>query len=235
LSSDKKTVWVQAVVLILLAGTGYVLAAVYARNIGQAAELLEAADSTAAPVRNGPLGAPTREQVAQLHEALRQKLGTNARGLSRIAHLDYDGWPDRMHVVLALDHNPLTMTPAQAVELNPLLDVVRGIHDAGLQWRCILVSATAPIEAPGHKIAEASIVRAVFSREKLDKADWSHLTAVELTALAEQFTVDPTLSELRKLVIGKDETPRPRQPPPPTPTTSPAIPSAPPEASPEPD
>jgi len=159
--------WVQAVVLVLLAGTGYVLSAVYARNFVPAAELLDDPEALQRHIHNGPPGAPTREQVARLHDALRNKFGVNARGLPRVTHLDYDGWPDRMHLVLALDHNPLTMTPAQAAELTPLVDVVRAVRDGGLQWRWMLVSATAPVEGPGHKVAESTVVRAIFSREEL--------------------------------------------------------------------
>jgi hypothetical protein len=201
-SDNKKSMWVQAVVLILMAGTGYLLSAVYARNFVPAADAL--ADADAGPVRNGPVGAPTHEQVLQLHEKLRNKFGVNARGLPRVTHLDYDGWPDRMHVVVALDHSPLTMTPAQAAELNPLLDVVGAVRDGGLQWRWILVSATAPMEGPGHKVAEETVVRAVFSRVKLDKADWSRLTAAELTAMAEQFNVDPSIADVGKAAAPKE-------------------------------
>jgi hypothetical protein len=197
-SPDKKTMWVQAVVLVLLAGTGYVLSAVYARNFVPAAELLDNPEALNQRVHNGPAGAPTREQVARLHESLRNKFGVNARGLPRVTHLDYDGWPDRMHVVFALDHNPLTMTPDQAAELRPLVDVVRAVRDGGLQWRWILVSATAPTEGPGRKVAEATVARAVFSRERLDQVDWSGITALELTAMAEQFNLDPSIADVGK-------------------------------------
>jgi hypothetical protein len=100
------------------------------------------------------------------------------------------------------------MTPAQAAELSPLVDVVRAVRDGGLQWRWMLVSATAPVEGPGHKVAESTVVRAIFSREKLDKADWQHLTAPDLTALAEQLNVDPSLSDVCKSAAPK-ESPRP--------------------------
>jgi hypothetical protein len=208
-SENKKGMWIKAVVLIVLSATGYLLAAAYARSYLPAQQQLADSDPSA---QQGPppAGAPTREQVAQLHDALRQKFGSNARGLSRVTHLDYDGWPDRMHVVIALDHNITTMTPQQAVELAPVLDVVHAIRDSGLHWRWILVSATAPVEGPGRKIAEESVVRAVISRDKLDAADWKNLTTAGLTAMAEQFTVDPSLSDLRRSILGKDDPARPQ-------------------------
>ena len=196
MNPDKKTAWVVATALVLLAGLGYVMVAAYAHSFGPAAEALSAADGpTTAPA--GPPGAPTREQVARLHDALRKQLGTNARGLYRVSHLDYDGWPDRLHVVLALDHNPPTMTPAQAHELRPLLDVLRAVHAAGLQWRWVLVSATAPAEVEPGRITEATVVRASVAREKLDTLDWRTATTEELIALAEQFTVDDSLAGVR--------------------------------------
>src|SRR3954470_8430718 len=208
-SENKKGMWVKAIVLIVLSATGYLLAAAYARSYMPAQQQLADSDPSA-PQGPPPAGAPTREQVAQLHDALRAKFGSNARGLSRVTHLDYDGWPDRMHVVVALDHNITTMTPQQAVELAPVLDIVRAIRESGLHWRWILVSATAPVEGPGKKFAEESVVRAVISREKLDRADWKNLTAAGLTAMAEQFTVDPSLSGLRRSVLGNDDPARPQ-------------------------
>ena len=197
MGSDKKTLWVLAAAVILLAGLGYVMVAAYAHSFGPAAEALSgAAEPTTSP--GGPAGAPTREQVARLHDALRKQLGTNARGLPRVTHLDYDGWPDRLHVVLALDHNPLTMTPAQAAELRPLVDVLRAVHAAGLHWRWVLVSATAPAQvAPGH-VTETTVVRASIARDKLDTLDWRTATTEEVAALAEQFTVDDSLAGVRK-------------------------------------
>ena len=190
---DKRTMWIQAAVLIVLAGLGYLLVAVYARGYGPAADAVQELGADGTPLRDGPPGAPTRAEVNRLHDALRQKLGVNARGLARVASMDYDGWPDRLSVVFALDHNPATMTAAQAAELRPMLDVLRGVHAGGLQWRWVLLSGTAPVDVNG-KIAELSVVRAMFSREKLDNVDWSRATAESVRGLAEQFSIslEPT-------------------------------------------
>lgn len=212
MSTDKRTVWIQATVMILLAGLAYVMVAAYARGWGQTAELLENPEM-ATPVINGPTGAPTREQVAQLHENLRKKFGTNARGRPRVVHLDYDGWPDRMHVVFSLDHNPLTMTPAQAAELRPLLDVLQAVHAGGLQWRWVLVSGTGPLENLQRQVTEATAVRAVFAREKLDRVDWSHIKMEDLTGMAEQFTLDPSLTGGHKLLPAKGDASPAKSPP----------------------
>lgn len=217
MSSDKRTVWIQATVMILLAGLAYVMVAAYARGWGQTAELLDNPEM-AAPVISGPPGAPTREQVAQLHDNLRKKFGTNARGRPRVVHLDYDGWPDRMHVVFTLDHNPLTMTPAQAAELRPMLDVLQAVHAGGLQWRWVLVSGTGPMENLEHQVAEATVVRAVFAREKLDKIGWSRVTIEKLTGMAEQFTLDPSLTGGHSFLPAKEDPARPK----PQPATLPA-------------
>jgi hypothetical protein len=197
LSSDKKTVWLQAVVLILLAGLGYVMVAAYARNYPHADALPDDAAATTQPAPNGPPGAPTRADVARLHDALRKQFGVNGRGVPRVAHLDYDGWPNRLHVVFALDHAPITMTQAQAMELRPLRDVLEAVHASGLQWGWVLVTGTAPIEGRDRRVTESTALRAQFSREKLDRIDWSRLTAAELEAMADQFAVDPSLADVR--------------------------------------
>jgi hypothetical protein len=185
--------WIQAAVLIVLAGLGYLLVAVYSRGFEAAIDAVQELGPDGTPAHDGPPGAPTRAEVNRLHDTLRQKLGVNARGLARVASMDYDGWPDRLSVVFALDHNPATMTAAQAAELRPMLDVLRGVHAGGLQWRWVMLSGTAPVDVNG-KIAELSVVRAMFSREKLDKVDWSLATAESLRALAEQFSIalEPT-------------------------------------------
>ena len=201
METDKKTLWVLATVIVLLGGVGYVIVAAYARGFSQRVESVDA-DAEATPA--GPVGAPTREQVSRLHDALRKRFGTNARGVPRVAHLDYDGWPDRMHVVLALDHNPLTMTPAQAAELRPMVDVLHAVHAAGLQWRWVLVSCTAPAEVTPGQVTEATVVRASIAREHLDKLDWSSVTTEALAGMAEQFTLDAALEEVRKSAVAKD-------------------------------
>ena len=216
MGSDKKTVWILASVMVLLAGFGYVMVAAYAHQFSQNAESLYGGDESNTPP--GPAGAPTREQVARLHESLRKQFGVNARGIDRVTHLEYDGWPDRMHVVLALDHNPLTMTPTQAAELRPMVDVLRALHAAKLQWRWVLVSTTAPAEVEAGKITEATVVRASVAREKLERLDWNNVTTDDLAAVAEQFTVDDALAQLRKAAP-----PKPQRRPATTPaTTAPA-------------
>jgi hypothetical protein len=195
-SSDKRTMWIQATVLVLLAGLGYVMVGVYARGWNHAAAVADGgADGQV--VNGGPPGATTRAQVKQLHDALRKKLGTNARGLSRVASVDYDGWPDRLVVVFALDHNPMTMTPAQAAELRPMRDVLEAVHGAGLTWGWVMLCGTAPLEGPGKEFAETTVVRAQFTRGKLDKVKWGALEAAALPQLADSFTVEPELAVLR--------------------------------------
>jgi hypothetical protein len=188
--------WVQATVMILLAGVAYLMVAVYARGWGDAVAMTEQVGPDGQAVTQGPPGAPTRAQVKLLHEALRKKLGTNARGLSRVASVDYDGWPDRLVVVFALDHNPMTMTAAQAAEVRPMLDVLRAAHAGGLHWRWVMLCGTAPLDTNG-SVSETTVVRAQFAREKLDRADWDHLRADALPALAESFSVEPELADLR--------------------------------------
>jgi len=189
--------WIQATVLILLAGIGYVMVAAYSRGYLQGAAAVEDPGPDGRPVPNGPPGAPTRADLARLHDALSKKFGVNARGLPRVAHVDYDGWPDRLLVVFALDHNPATMTPDQALELQPMLDVLRAVHAGGLQWRWVMLSGTAPVEGFDHKVTEATVLRAVFPRDKLDRADWSQVKSSSLPILAQQFSVDGGLAERR--------------------------------------
>lgn len=196
MSSDKGTMWIQATVLIVLAGLAYLMVAVYARTFGKAAAIVQNLDAGENPVDNGPPGAPTREQITKLHDTLRKKLGVNARGLPRVAHVDYDGWPDRLLVVFPLDRAPADMTAVRAADLAPMLDVLRAVHAGGLRWRWVLLSGTAPVEVGGASLSESTVVRAVFSREKLDRADWSTLTAEMLPRLAEQFSVESELAEL---------------------------------------
>lgn len=196
MNPDKKMTWILATAMVLLAGLGYVMVAAYASHYSREAQAAYGGDESNTPP--GPAGAPTREQVGRLHDALRRQFGTNARGLERVTHLDYDGWPDRMHVVLALDHNPMTMTPTQAGELRPMPDVLRALHAAGLHWRWVLVSATAPARAEPGQVTEATVVRMSIAREKLDKLDWQTATTDDLVAAAEQFSVDDTLAQVRK-------------------------------------
>ena len=196
MSSDKRTMWIQATVLVVLAGLGYLMVAVYARGWNQAAAVADGgAEAQADP--GGPPGTPTRARVKQLHEALRKKFGTNARGLSRVASVDYDGWPDRLVVVFALDHNPLTMSPAQAAALRPMRDVLEAVHAAGLRWGWVLLCGTAPLEGPNREVAETTVVRAQFARAKLDAVKWGTLEFVAVPRLADSFVVEPELAALR--------------------------------------
>jgi hypothetical protein len=178
--------WVQATVLVVLAGLGYLMVALYAR----AYPTIDADPDAAASIEhNGPPGAPTREQLARLHESLRRQLGVNPRGLPRVASVNYDGWPDRLSVVFALDDAPSAATPAQAAELRPLPDVLRAVHAAGLHWRQLMLCGTGPVELASGKVAETTVVRAVFFRDQLDRADWDKLDPAGVRGLAEQFTV----------------------------------------------
>jgi hypothetical protein len=179
--------WVQATVLVLLAGLGYLMVALYARAYNP----VEADEETlnAPAEQNGPPGAPTRAQLGRLHESLRRQLGVNARGLPRVASVNYDGWPDRLSVVFALDDAPSAATPAQAAELRPLPDVLRAVHAAGLHWRWLMLCGTAPVELTPGKVAETTVVRATFSRAKLDATDWAKLEPAAAKDLAEQFNV----------------------------------------------
>jgi len=186
--------WVQATVLVVLAGLGYLMVALYARTYNAA---VEANDFGGTAEHNGPPGAPTRAQLAQLHESLRRQLGVNARGLPRVASVNYDGWPDRLVVVFALDQDPATVTQAQLAEMSPTLDVLRAVHDAGLQWRWLMLCGTGPVEVEKGKVAEMTVVRATFARDKLDQADWSSVTPESVHGLAQQYNIllDPPASQ----------------------------------------
>jgi len=186
-SSDKRTMWVQATVLVILAGLGYLMVALYARAYNAAPDPGEA--SIADGHENGPPGAPTRAQLSELHESLRRQLGVNSRGLPRVASVNYDGWPDRLVVVFALDHDPAGATPEQMAELRPMLDVLRAVHAGGLRWRWLMLCGTGPVELTPGKTAETTVVRATFSREKLDHLEWNKLEPVAVQGLAEQFNV----------------------------------------------
>lgn len=212
MSSDKKTMWLQASVLIVLAGLAYVMVAVYARGWGQAVAATEEAGPDGQVVAARPPGAPTRAQVKQLHDSLRKALGTNGRGLSRVASVDYDGWPDRLVVVFALDHNPLTMTAAQAMELRPMHDVLRAVHAGGLQWRWVMLCGTAPVQGPGRQVSETTVVRVQFPREKLDHADWARLKPETLVDLADSFSAEPELADLRPAATQSAQTKPATQP-----------------------
>jgi hypothetical protein len=187
--------WVQATVLVVLAGLGYLMVALYARAYNPEAG---AADEIGGGnvEQNGPPGAPTRAQLSQLLEALRLQLGVNARGLPRVASVNYDGWPDRLSVVFALDETPAAETAPPPKDLRPLLDVLRAVHDGGLQWRWLMLCGTGRVEVTPGKAAETTVVRATFSRDKLDRADWSEVTPDSVRDLAEQFNVmlEPTTS-----------------------------------------
>jgi hypothetical protein len=179
--------WVQATVLVILAGLGYLMVALYARAYNPAPDADE--ESIADGQENGPPGAPTRAQLSQLHESLRRQLGVNGRGLPRVASVNYDGWPDRLVVVFALDHDPAVATPAQMAELPPMFDVLKAVQAGGLRWRWLMLCGTGPLELAGGKAAEATVVRATFSREKLDRLEWDKLEPAAVQGLAEQFNV----------------------------------------------
>lgn len=211
--NEHKDVWMRFGAVLLLAALAYGMVLAYGRY-GRSIAMGEGTgdDAPAAPI--GPPGAPTRAQVKQLHEKLARTLGTNARGLPRVTHVDYEPWPDRLLVVFALDRNLLTITPAEAAELRPLADVLRATHAGGLRWKYVLLSGTAPVEGPGGRVSETTVVRAVFAREKLDASDWSRTSTRELESLAEQFTVDADLAALRPGGVPSSE--------PTSPTTLPA-------------
>jgi hypothetical protein len=179
--------WVRATVLVLLAGLGYLMVALYARAYNPAAEATEGAVDGSE--HNGPPGAPTRAQLARLHESLRKELGVNARGLPRVASVNYDGWPDRLVVVFALDETRAAATPAPADPFRPMPDVLRAVHAAGLHWRWLMLCGTAPVELAPGKAAETTAVRATFSRDKLDAVDWARIDPAGVKDLAEQFNV----------------------------------------------
>jgi hypothetical protein len=117
----------------------------------------------------------------------------NARGLPRVASVNYDGWPDRLVVVFALDESPAaattTTTTAPAEQFRPMPDVLRAVHAAGLHWRWLMLCGTAPVELTPGKVAETTVVRATFSRAKLDATDWAKLEPAAAKDLAEQFNV----------------------------------------------
>ena len=200
MSPDKKSFWVRAVVLLLTTGTVYGVVALTSRRFSQVdfTSVIDVDAGTAAqPAADGPPGAPTRAQVKQLHEALRQKLGTNARGLPRVTHLEYDGWPDRLHVVCSLDAAAGASAGTSAgknPDLRPMRDVLFHIHAAGLRWSDVLVSGTAPAVGIDGAVSECTIVRAMFPRAALDAVDWSRQTDNGLPALARQFAVDPAFA-----------------------------------------
>ena len=194
--TDQKAVWMRAGAVAVLAGLAYLMVLAYGRYGHSLAMGDEAGDE--APVEpGGPTGAATRAKAKQLQGALQKKLGTNARGLPRVAHVDYEGWPDRLLVVFALDRNLLTMSPAEAAELRPMADVLREVHAAGLAWKWVLLCGTAPVEGPGGSVSETTVVRALFSQAKLGGVDWARLRPRDLEALAEQFTTESELATLR--------------------------------------
>jgi hypothetical protein len=188
--------WVQATVLVVLAGLGYLMVALYARAYNPEAGTTDEFGGGNVE-QNGPPGAPTRAQLSQLLEALRLQLGVNARGLPRVASVNYDGWPDRLSVVFALDETPAAETAPPPKDLRPLLDVLRAVHDGGLQWRWLMLCGTGRVEVTPGKVAETTVVRATFSRDKLDRTDWSAVTPDSVRDLAEQFNVmlEPTTTQ----------------------------------------
>ena len=193
LSPDKKSFWVRAVVILLTTGTVYAVVTVTSRRFSQV-DFTNVSDgdagTAAQPAADGPPGAPTRAQVKQLHEALRQKLGTNARGLPRVTHMEYDSWPDRLHVVVSLDAT--APTPAgKNPDLRPMRDVLLHICAAELRWSDVLVSGTAPAVGIDGAVSEGTVVRALFPRSALDAVDWPRQTDDGLPPLARQFAVDP--------------------------------------------
>lgn len=192
--TDYKVIGMRVGAVFVLAALGYGMVLAYGWY-GQSVAMGDDADAQVAP--GGPPGAPERMQVKQLQGKLQKALGTNARGLPRVSYVDYEPWPDRLLVVFALDRNLLTMSPAEAVELRPLADVLRLTHAGGLQWKYVLLCGTAPVAGAGGRTSETTVVRALFSREKLDRVDWSRFTAREAEALAEQFAVESDLAELR--------------------------------------
>ena len=179
-----------------MAALAYGMVAAYGRY-GQSAAMGEDAGGDAPMAPAGRPGAPTAVQVKQLHAKLLKALGTNGRGLPRVSHVDYEPWPDRLLVVFPLDRDLRTMTPAEAAELRPLADVLRITCAGGLQWKYVLLSGTAPVEGPGGRVSETTVVRALFAREILDGLDWSRTSTRDLESLAEQFTVDAELAEVR--------------------------------------
>src|SRR5215213_9277897 len=59
-------------------------------------------------------------------------------------------------------------TPTRA-QVKQLLDALHAVHAGGLQWQRLMLAGTAPIDSPGGRIAESTVVRVQFSREKLDR------------------------------------------------------------------
>jgi hypothetical protein len=186
-----------AVAFLLAAGGAVVAAFSYGVEKFGASASANASDEQEQESSRRP-GAPTRNEVKKLQTVLRQKLGTNERGLPRVTVMEYDDWPDRLSIVFPLE----TVPPAQPdearkrVALRPLRDVLQHAHAGGLNWSWVLLSGTAPTRGYFGGPAETTVVRAIFSRKALDRADWSQLTDETLAAMAEQFSTDPDLGEM---------------------------------------
>jgi hypothetical protein len=189
--------WGRAIAVAFLLAAGGAVVAAFSYGVEKFGSGANTLDDTEEQAPSRRPGAPTRDQVTKLQDALRQKLGTNDRGLPRITLIEYDDWPDRLSIVFPLDTVPATQPDGakKRAQLRPLRDVLEQAHAGGLNWSWVLLSGTAATRGYFGGPAETTVVRAVFSRKTLDRADWSQLTDETLAAMADQFTTDPDLGE----------------------------------------
>lgn len=167
------------------------LLAAYARTFGTGED---AADSSPAdPARRANVA-----RARQFHVELREKLGSNGRGLPVITAVDYDDAIDRLHVIVSLDHTLDEPAEARLSGMRRVLEVLRAFHVSDLNCGAVLVTATAPIPGQAGNESEGMVIRSQFASERLDRVEWTRATPEEVPTLAEQFWLYPDLDVARE-------------------------------------
>jgi hypothetical protein len=167
---------------------------IFARSFRSAANAALGQDEEEVPrqpaaPRRGPLTPKSATNVRELHAALHKAFGNNARGMALVTYADYDRHPDRVHLAIALDDAQLTAPGATDAALLRMRDVLAAFYDGDMQWTWVLVTGTALARDKDGGLGESTVIRAQFSRDRLRRLDWSHVTAHEIRAAAEQYWV----------------------------------------------
>jgi hypothetical protein len=129
----------------------------------------------------------TARNARELHTALREHFGNNARGESCITYVDYDRHPDRLHITFALDDADPAAKAARPAALKRIRDLLEAVHDGNMMWTWVLVTGTAATNDRSGAVSESMVIRAQFSRDKLAKVDWPHAAGDEVPRLAEHY------------------------------------------------
>ena len=142
-----------------------------------------------------PLTVESARSAKELYAALLAKFGTNARGHAFVTLVDYDRYSDRLHVSFPLDEPYVAAPTAKASGLKRVRDILETVRGTRMQWRWILVTATAPARDKDGTMTETTVIRTQLLRGQLAALDWSRFTGDDVKSIAEQFWLHPDLSQ----------------------------------------